>query len=349
MQWRSPDIPYIRYSPWSKLTILRRIPDEPTPICPSEGDNPLAWVLSAPAASIYQHVLGAPEERVDPTDPVIHELLDSGFAHAVWGDPTRLIALPPDIAITRAIAARTRHWLSTAPDVDAAQHALLQYRRITPSKTTTAGTSLDTSDARQQASAIAFASARTQVCLMQPYPAWMPEQVRDDAQASAPVEPDTLQLGVAYRYIYDERILADPHFRKMALEEVDLGAQARVATTLPTWMMIVDNSVALYLPDPLEPSGALSNASGHVTLLQTAFEAAWTGAWPLAATRAATDLTETHREILMLMIAGNGYETIARMMRVNPKTVRRKVDDLCSHFGVRDKATLIATALSRTG
>jgi DNA-binding CsgD family transcriptional regulator len=307
----------------------------------------LGWVLSQQAAALYEQLLGNPDLAIEADNHAGRELIDAGFAYPRWDDVTRLIALPPDLAIGRAIAAQARRWLDGAPNLETAQRALDHYGRISPRPTATTAP-LNTSEGRQEASSIAMASARSEICLMQPYPEWMPDRVRDDPQASAPAEPETLRRGIGYRYLYDERILTDPHFRKLALEEVDLGVDARVSTTLPTWMMIVDDSTALYLPNPSHPDGAATYEPGHIALLKMAYESAWAGARPLAATRANTDLSESHREVLMLIIAGNGNEAVARMLKLNAKTVRRRLDDLCAHFGVSDRATLIATALSRT-
>jgi DNA-binding CsgD family transcriptional regulator len=327
------------------LSTFREIVDKPVRPSDLGQPNPLAWAMSAEAAALYQHVLTTPDYVVDPTDPTVHELIATRFADLAWGDPTRLIALPPDIAISRALANRTRLWLRSAPDVDAAQKAIDHYHQVTPiiSVPVSEG-GLETSEARQHASTTLATSARLEVCLMQPYPSWMPEQVRDDPQASTGAEPDALIRGVTYRYLYDERILADPQFRKLALEEIDLGVHARVTNSLPTWMMIVDATSAVYLPDPVHSHGTITRAVGLVTLLQLSFESAWTAARPLDVTRSADNLTDKHREVLLLAIAGNTNETIARQLNINIKTVRRRLDELCEHFGASDRAALLTTA-----
>ena len=301
--------------------------------------------MSAEAAALYQRVLTSPHYLVDPTDPAVQELIATRFADVAWGDPTRLIALPPDVAISRALANRTRQWLSSAPDVDAAHKAIDHYSHMTPiTSVPDSGGGLDTSEARQIASTTLATSARREICLMQPYPSWMPDQIRDDPQASTAAEPDALIRGVSYRYLYDERILADPQFRKLALEEIDLGVHARVTSSLPTWMMIVDATSAVYLPDPDQSDGAITRAVGLVKLLQLSFESAWTAARPLDVTRSAEHLTDKHREVLLLAIAGNTNETIARQLNINIKTVRRRLDELCQHFGASDRAALLTTA-----
>jgi DNA-binding NarL/FixJ family response regulator len=110
-------------------------------------------------------------------------------------------------------------------------------------------------------------------------------------------------------------------------------------------MMIADNESALYLPDPELPEGATTRSPGLVALLQRAFDSVWSTGKSLDAARKADSLTESHREILMLVIGGKTNDAIARIMQVSPKTVRRRLDDLLTHFNTRDRATLIATAL----
>ena len=308
--------------------------------------NHLQWAMSAEAAAIYERVLTNAQHAVDPTDPIVQELVATRFVHHAWGDMTRLIALPPEIAITRALATRTRQWMKAAPDLGRAQRAIDHFSRIVPSVIvpTSLEVNLDTSEARQQAGALLDSSARRQICLMQPYPSWMPDEVRDDPNAAIVAASEALSQGVTYRYLYDDRILADQQFRKLALEEIDLGVHARVSPTLPTWMMIVDETSAAYLPDPNSNKGVLTSAAGLVSLLQLAFESSWNTARPLDATRTVDNLTHKQREVLLLAIAGNTNEAIARELSINIKTVRRRVNELCEHFGASDRSALLTTA-----
>ena len=304
----------------------------------------LGWVLSPDAAVLYDTLFANPDQTVAPHDPAVQELIEARLAYADWSDPTRLLLLPPEMAVTRVVTQRIRRWLDAAPDLDAAERVIGAYNRSTP-KGTNDPAPLTTSTAHQHASTLMMASVRRELCLMQPYPSWMPDPIRDDSEASTKADTDALARGVTFRYLYDERILADAQFRTLALEEVAFGVQARVATNLPTWMAIADSTTALYLPDPNRTDGASTNQPGLVALLQMAFENAWAGARPLDATRGAADLTNQHREVLMLIIAGHPIGTIARLMKLDVKTVRRRTTDLCNHFHVNDRAALLTTAL----
>ena len=273
----------------------------------------LGWVLSPDAAVMYDSPAHEPRPDGHTERSAVQELIEARFAYADWSDPTHLLMLPPELVVARVVAQRIRHWLDAAPDLDAAERVIGSYSR-TASSVTNDPAPLTTSTSHQQAAAMLMESARGEFCLMQPYPAWMPDQIRDDSRASIAADTDELARGVTYRYLYDEQILSDAQFRKLALEEVDVGVHARVATSLPTWLAIADSTTALYLPDPHRPDGASTNQPGLVALLQMAFDSAWDAARPLDATRAAADLTDQHREVLILIIAGHPIGTIARLV-----------------------------------
>jgi DNA-binding CsgD family transcriptional regulator len=325
---------------------LLKISDKSTQAADPDASRVLGWALSPEATTLYQALLATPDRAIAPGDLAAKELIEAQFARPDWEDPTHLLLLPPDVAITRVIAQRVRGWLNDLPDLEAAGRAISAYSRLLPSATTDPAP-LATSTGRQQASTMLVASARRELCLMQPYPEWMTESVRDDPEVADAADTEVLARGVSHRFLYDERILADAHFRMGALEEVDQGVHARVTGTLPTWMMIADGTAALYLPDPASADGASTNESGLVALLQMAFDTAWAGARPLDATRSASDLTNQHREVLMLIIAGHPIGAIARLMKLDVKTVRRRTTDLCDYFHVSDRTGLLNPALVR--
>ena len=46
-------------------------------------------------------------------------------------------------------------------------------------------------------------------------------------------------------------------------------------------------------------------------------------------------------------MAGRPNDVIARILKMHPRTVRRRVDELCEAFGVDNRAALISAALAR--
>ena len=79
------------------------------------------------------------------------------------------------------------------------------------------------------------------------------------------------------------------------------------------------------------------------------FESMWTTAIPIGITNLSiTDhLTESHKMVLSNLMAGRPNDVIARILKMHPRTVRRRVDELCEAFGVDNRAALISAALAR--
>ncbi len=181
---------------------------------------------------------------------------------------------------------------------------------------------------------------------MQPYPYWMTDCSRDDADHASTPDTDWTIRGVACRYLYDERILGDQAFRKRALAEVAHGAQARAVVTLPTWMLIIDSTSALYLPEPSTGRGASTTARGLVASLQIAFDSIWSTARPLHAPTGQEELAADHQELIMLVASGRTNGAIARTLGVTERTIRRRMVTLYEHFGTQDRASLLAAIIA---
>lgn len=305
----------------------------------------LGWILSDAAERLYRALLRGECPALVPTDSGAGELVDHGFATYPYGTKTRLLAIPPEIAVGRAVTTQTHRWLQLAPSLDDAAESIRLLRQIDTSASRPDPV-LDNHDDRQLSAESTLASARREICVMQPYPYWMPGSSRDDAEQASTPDNDWTTRGVVCRYLYDERILSDDGFRKRALAEVAEGAQARVVSTLPTWMLIVDSARVLYLPEPTTGRGASTSASGLVASLQITFDSIWSTARPLHAPTIASDLAVDQRELIMLVASGKTNGAIARTLGVTERTIRRRMVTLYEHFGTQDRVSLLAAIIA---
>jgi DNA-binding CsgD family transcriptional regulator len=312
----------------------------------SRSEFGLEWLLSIEAEELYELLLSKRCDTLPAGDSsATAELVEAGFAIRPYGSDERLLPIPPEVAVGRALTRQTQKWLRAAPDLDRAVKTFQQLHQLNAAPSNKAQL-LDTADGRQQSATSLISAARHDVCLMQPYPYWMADLSRDDPDHSSSPDSGSVDQGVRHRFLYDERILSDAGFRATALKEIDSGIEARVAHHLPTWMLIADSASALYLPEPSTGVGAGTQDSGLVALLQLAFDAVWSSARPLHGSARAELLSGPEREVLMLVASGRTNGAIARLLGVTDRTVRRHVRALTDFYGSNDRTTLIAAIIS---
>jgi DNA-binding CsgD family transcriptional regulator len=315
----------------------------------TQPTEPLTWILSATAAALYRSLLS--DTTVDGRGDAAGELLATGFALV---DPVTnvLVALPPEVPIVRALAARTHQWLSDRPDVESVQRDLIELARhdrrsVQLGSPTHLVQEFTTREQRGVAITAALTSARSELSSMQPMIS-APEGSSDPEQVTF-VPEDVLRRGVAIRFLYERSVLDDADFLRAALEEVALGVQARVTGTLPADAIVIDRSALLVLK--CQGDAALyTTAKPLVTTFLTTFESMWATAVPLGVTNLVGGdhgLSEMHKMVLSNVLAGRPNDAIGRALKIDPRTVRRRIYELCDALGVGSRAELMSTGLAQ--
>lgn len=162
---------------------------------------------------------------------------------------------------------------------------------------------------------------------------------------ASPVERRRLADGVSYRVVYDRSALSVPGYLELVSELVELGERARVGSTVPMKLMIVDRAVAV---TPLRIQGdvllqaLLIQDPALVAGLVRVFTDAWRAAVPLGPE--GMPLADTperpsseERQVLALLAAGATDEMIGRLLNVSPRTAHRRVRDLAAKLGAETR------------
>jgi DNA-binding CsgD family transcriptional regulator len=293
----------------------------------------LRGLLTPAAVVLYEQILVRPV-KVPDDSPEQSELLERGLARRLSATG-ELYALPPEPALSRALHQANERWLAAAPDFDGVLDAIhtLGLRPLLPDTAHT----VDDSVERQQTAESMLTAAQASVWGLQPYPEWIPDHELADPDAwSRNYEHAPSQ--VQYRFVYDEQLLTFTEFHQMALDEIAEGAEIRIANwPLPTYVLIVDAAIALYFPQRRGP-GNVTTDTGHIGLLELAFEAAWDRSVPL---HTDSGLSPEHLQIHTLVALGHNNRSIATRLKVHERTVRRRINDLLDHHGQTTRAGLI--------
>jgi DNA-binding CsgD family transcriptional regulator len=309
----------------------------------------LSWILSPSAAALYRELLN--HDTVDGSGDAASELLATGFALI---DPVtnRLVALPPEVPIVRALAARTHQWLSDRPDIEAVQRDLIELARhdrrsVQLGNPTHLVEEFTTREQRGVAITAALTGARSELSSMQPM---VSVQQESNPEQITFVPEDLLHRGVAIRFLYERSVLDDSDFLRAALEEVALGVQARVTSTLPSDAIVIDRSALLVLHCDNNSTALFTTAEPLVNTFLTTFESMWATAIPLGVTNLAGGdhgLKEIHKMVLSHVLAGRPNDSIGRALNIDPRTVRRRIYELCDALGVASRGELMSIGLAR--
>lgn len=317
-----------------------------------EVDNdigPLQWILSANASLCYRELLA--EKPVDGGSDAANELLAAGFAVL---DPVTdlLVALPPEVPIVRSLASMTQLWLSQRPDIEAIERDLLEIARLDTRMAQRSNTSqlveeFGTREQRAVKINAAFTGARSELSVMQPDGAPVDSSETPEQLTFAPA--DLLRRGVVTRFLYERSVLDDESFLRAAMEEAEIGVQARVTTSLPSAAFLIDRTALLVMACDKNSTAMYTTAEPVVQTFLTLFESMWSMGIPIGirSALAGDNLSESHRMVLSNLMAGRPTDAIARTLKMNERTVRRKIDELCESFDVDNRAALIGAALAR--
>lgn len=166
-----------------------------------------------------------------------------------------------------------------------------------------------------------------------------------------PIEIANLRRAVRYRVVYTRSSVADPAFyRENIAPCIAAGEQARVSSSVPAKVMIVDDRAAMVLLTAAETdrnrSGLLIRRCSLLPALTALFDSYWERAGSLSAPETrATGLRPVERELLGLLAAGVTDEVAARHLGISRRSVTRSVErlmqltDASSRFELAVKAT----------
>ena len=168
------------------------------------------------------------------------------------------------------------------------------------------------------------------------------------------VEGDLLRRGGVVRNIY-ERAAVEVPGRLADLEAgISLGEQARVLPSLPTKLVMVDDTLAILplqaAPEAIE-SIVVVHKSGLLEAVIALFETLWELAIPLrlpTADWAVQDQPSAEeRRILALLTAGTPDDVIARELRLSERTYQRRVRGLMERVNAQTRFQLARQAARR--
>jgi DNA-binding CsgD family transcriptional regulator len=307
---------------------------------PSVQPDELLWALSPQAADAYVALLRGPLTDNGDAVEAIDELVANGFASIGYDDT--VFAFPPAIAIARALANATTTWLRAAPDMDNAVRAARRHS-VTPIDLRFDPKTRDGSEA-QVLYESATAAAQRSIDTLQPYPHQFSERELEKPDQWSETPQDLLHRGVVVRSIYEETLLDIAAVRDLIDHETSHGAFARVTRdSLPTFMVIIDRRVAFVFAAGGGAS-TVTDEPGHVALLQAGFNAYWAASISMGDVTSQQGLDDDQRRVLALILAGRNNGAIARTLGVHERTVRRRTDELYTHYGVLNRHDLILRA-----
>jgi DNA-binding CsgD family transcriptional regulator len=169
-------------------------------------------------------------------------------------------------------------------------------------------------------------------------------------QDAQPLDLDQQARGVERRTIIGASELAHPIIFEHFQAQHGHGERVRALATVPTQMLIMDESLAVLAVDAENPrKGAIFiQEHGIVQLLIYMFDRLWSDADAVFnVSQDPNAPTGRTARILELMAGGVKDEKIARTLGIATRTVRRDIADLRIRLGVTSRTEIITAALRR--
>ena len=94
----------------------------------------------------------------------------------------------------------------------------------------------------------------------------------------------------------------------------------------------------------------LTTARAMVASYLDLFDSYWSRATPIGINplnESTKPLSTMHQMVLSHVLTGKSADTIARLLKVDSRTIRRRIDELCKYYDVDSRSALIAAALAR--
>jgi DNA-binding CsgD family transcriptional regulator len=164
------------------------------------------------------------------------------------------------------------------------------------------------------------------------------------------IDRDQQARGVEQRTIIATAELADPEVFAHLQDQHARGERVRALGSVPTQLLIMDESLAILAVDPRDPrKGAIFiQEQGLIQLLVYLFDHLWSEADPVFNTPVDPDAPIGRpARILELVAGGVKDERIARTLGVATRTVRRDIAELRARLGVTSRMEIVAAAVRR--
>ncbi|MCC3654223.1 LuxR C-terminal-related transcriptional regulator [Streptomyces sp. S07_1.15] len=155
-----------------------------------------------------------------------------------------------------------------------------------------------------------------------------------------------LARGAACRLLVSASALRRPGAARYVESVAEAGAEVRVATSVPLYLLIIDRELTVMwagLGSDRDRGDVALHGSLIAACFVQVFEHSWAAASPHipgpSADRAQTarDYTSREREVLALLATGAKDESIARRLGISERTLRRLMTQLVEKLGVESR------------
>ncbi|MGR0319422.1 helix-turn-helix domain-containing protein [Agromyces sp. ZXT2-3] len=300
-------------------------------------------LLQVPTASVDEIVASAalPAGRVREA---LAELERLGLIARQASAPDRVVASPPSSALRPLLLDRER-------GLAQAQEALVVLSELYRSGATQRETP-DIVDVVLGADAVRQRFAQLQASASEQVRVFVLSDVAFLDATENRAEDEALHRGVRYRVIAEQALLERPGFIEAAREAAPYGEEVRVLPTLPTRLVIADESMAIL---PMRSRGTeramgalLVHPSGLLDLLVSVFEDSWAAAADILTTGAVPGAHDAlDYDLLRLLLLGLTDAAAGAQLGISVRTVQRRVAELMGTAGVSTRIQLGAEAVRR--
>lgn len=301
--------------------------------------------LSRIAKEAYQRLLAGDTAQVP--DEIENELVNAG----ALTDQTEKSVIPPGVALSGLLSERlpeTLHSLEGLIELAHAYDHLLRTPHGPPSPEHQPEHPqiefLAESAQRQHANYMVLNAAQHDLFVIEGEdpPAFTPHRI--DADTVRPRPP-----GLHWREVVTFNAIASPDraaLLRASAEELDY--QVRAHRTVPVWLSVADDDLAILSTGPYPRCGALLvRVPAVVQLLRSWCEHLWSESVDVpfsADADGGVQFDATGFALLDLMTAGLTDDAIARAMDVSVRTIRRRIERMCDLADVSNRIQLALVA-----
>ncbi|WP_158851634.1 DNA-binding response regulator [Saccharothrix deserti] len=286
--------------------------------------------VSAEQARVYERLVrtgSCTAEEAGAPPEVLEELVRLGVVQRLADDVWQ--AVPPDLAVEMLIAAREDGHRRARAGAASLMEVYLRNRAEQHHDTSMVELVNGAGQVRDVWQAL-LAGARTEVCVLDQPPYITP------VEEHTAMEVDTRRRHVQWRVIYDRSSVELPGRLAEIAELVAFGERARVTPTLPFKLAVVDARVAVL---PVAVRGVVDQVllirpSPLLDVLVSMFDLYWDNAIPFSPRGSGG---EVDTQLVALLAAGLTDESIARQLRLGPRTVQRRVRQLMDRSGAQTR------------